>query len=116
MLPEKKVVGLAEGQENIAAKPQRRVLSNEPLKSSVRKSTANQIVLFRSNVSQLEVLVGLLQKNSAFVLSMNHLQHGAQAKRSADKEKNSPNANSKDQNAIMALSDTIFSIQVIATP
>jgi len=47
---------------------------------------------------------------------MNHLQHGAQAKRSADKEKNSPNANSKDQNAIMALSDTIFSIQVIATP
>ncbi|MGY8733193.1 MAG: anti-sigma factor family protein [Pirellulales bacterium] len=111
----KKVVGLTEGQKSAAAEPLRRVSPNKPMNNGVQKSTFNQIVMFRSDTSQLEVLVGMLQKNSSFVLSMNHLQRGTPEGQPAE-EKNTPNANSKDQKTALTLSDTIFSVQVIGTP
>jgi hypothetical protein len=114
-MPRNKVVGLAGGQENVAAEPQRRVASNKPMTNSVPKSTFNQIVMFRANASQLEALVGILQQNSSFDLSMNHLQRGTQEGRPTEK-KSTLIANSKDPKTALTLSDTIFSVHVITTP
>jgi hypothetical protein len=86
------------------------------MENSVRKSTVNQIVMFRSNSSQLAALVDILQKKPAFALSMNRLQRGALGDRLMAKDKNTPGAEVKNQSASTVLSDTIFSIQVIATP
>ena len=114
-MPRNKVVGLAGGQENVAAEPQRRVASNKPMTNSVPKSTFNQIVMFRANASQLEALVGILQQNSSFDLSMNRLQRGTQEGRPTEK-KSTLIANSKDPKTALTLSDTIFSVHVITTP
>ena len=107
----KESVGLSGENKSIAKNPPRRIAADEPVKNSVRKSAGNQIVMFRSNTNQLEALVGNLQKNSAFVLSMNNLQRATQ-----EKQKKTPSTDSKDQSTIITLSDTIFSIQVIAAP
>ena len=112
----KKVAGLAAVQESSAAEPPRGGSPNKPMKNSVQKSAFNQIVMFRSTASQLEALVGVLQKNSSFVLSMNHLQRGTQEGRPLEKNKHTPSANSKDQQTAITLLDTIFSVQVVATP
>ena len=106
----------ADGEKNIAEESLPRVAANEPMENSVRKSTVNQIVMFRSSDSQLAALVDILQKKPAFALSMNRLQRGALGDRLMAKDKNTPGAEVKNQNASTILSDTIFSIQVIATP
>ena len=108
------------GQPEVAArpaeKPQQRVASSNPMENLVQKSTSNQIVMFRSNGSQLTTLVRMLQKNSAFTLSMNRLQRGALESQLGAKNKDTLNAENKNLNEAAILSDTIFSIQIIATP
>jgi anti-sigma factor RsiW len=111
----KKVVGLSGGEKNLAETSKQRVSLSEPAENKVRKSTVNQIVMFRSNASQLAVLVAVLQKNSAATLSMNHLQRSALENRLMAKD-NDTSANVKNQNTTTIMSDTIFSIQVIAIP
>jgi hypothetical protein len=106
----------ADGEKNIAEESLPRVVTSEPMVNSVRKSTVNQIVMFRSSDSQLAALVDILQKKPAFALSMNRLQRGALGDRLMAKDKNTPGAEVKNQSAATVLSDTIFSIQVIATP
>ena len=111
----KKVVGLSGGEKNLAETSKQRVSLSEPAENKVRKSTVNQIVMFRSNASQLAVLVAVLQKNPAATLSMNHLQRSALGNRLMAKD-NDTSANVKNQNTTTIMSDTIFSIQVIAIP
>ena len=111
----KKVVGLSGGEKHLAETSKQRVSLSEPAENKVRKSTVNQIVMFRSNASQLAVLVAVLQKNSAATLSMNHLQRSALGNRLMAKD-NDTSANVKNQNTTTIMSDTIFSIQVIAIP
>jgi anti-sigma factor RsiW len=111
----KKVVGLSGGEKNLAETSKQRVTLSEPAENKVRKSTVNQIVMFRSNASQLAVLVAVLQKNPAATLSMNHLQRSALGNRLMAKD-NDTSANVKNQNTTTIMSDTIFSIQVIAIP
>lgn len=111
----KKVVGLSGGEKNLAETSKQRVSLSEPAENKVRKSTVNQIVMFRSNASQLAVLVAVLQKNPAATLSMNHLQRSALENRLMAKD-NDTSANVKNQNTTTIMSDTIFSIQVIAIP
>jgi len=111
-----KAIRPADGEKNIAEESLPRVAPSKPMENSVRKSAVNQIVMFRSNASQLAVLVGVLQKNPEFALSMNRLQRGALGARLMAKDKDAPGAEVKDQSATTILSDTIFSIQVIATP
>jgi hypothetical protein len=112
----KKTAGLAGVEENAAEEPLRRVSPSKSMENSVQKSTVNQIVMFRSNASQLATLVGVLHTNPEFALSMNRLQRGALGERFMAKNKDTPGAEAKDQSAATILSDTIFSIQVIATP
>ena len=111
----KKVVGLSGGEKHLAETSKQRVSLSEPAENKVRKSTVNQIVMFRSNASQLAVLVAVLQKNPAATLSMNHLQRSALGNRLMAKD-NDTSANVKNQNTTTIMSDTIFSIQVIAIP
>jgi anti-sigma factor RsiW len=111
----KKVVGLSGGEKHLAETSKQRVSLSEPAENKVRKSTVNQIVMFRSNASQLAVLVAVLQKNPAATLSMNHLQRSALENRLMAKD-NDTSANVKNQNTTTIMSDTIFSIQVIAIP
>jgi len=111
----KKVVGLSSGEKHLAETSKQRVSLSEPAENKVRKSTVNQIVMFRSNASQLAVLVAVLQKNPAATLSMNHLQRSALENRLIAKD-NDTSANVKNQNTTTIMSDTIFSIQVIAIP
>lgn len=111
----KKVVGLSSGEKHLAETSKQRVSLSEPAENKVRKSTVNQIVMFRSNASQLAVLVAVLQKNPAATLSMNHLQRSALGNRLMAKD-NDTSANVKNQNTTTIMSDTIFSIQVIAIP
>jgi anti-sigma factor RsiW len=110
-----KVVGLSGGEKNLAETSKQRVSLSEPAENQVRKSTVNQIVMFRSNASQLAVLVAVLQKNPAATLSMNHLQRSALENQLMAKD-NDTSANVKNQNTTTIMSDTIFSIQVIAIP
>ncbi|HIA61936.1 MAG TPA: zf-HC2 domain-containing protein [Planctomycetes bacterium] len=113
---QRKAIRPANGEKNIAEESPPRVATNEPMENSVRKSTVNQIVMFRSNSSQLAALVDILQKKPTFALSMNRLQRGALGDRLMAKNKDAPGAEVKNQSASAVLSDTIFSIQVIATP
>jgi len=113
---QRKAIRPADGENNIAEESLPRVAANEPMENSVRKSTVNQIVMFRSSDSQLAALVDILQKKPAFAISMNRLQRGTLGDRLMAKDKNTPGAEVKNQNASTILSDTIFSIQVIATP
>ena len=113
---QRKAIRPADGEKNIAEESLPRVATNEPMENSVRKSTVNQIVMFRSSDSQLAALVDILQKKPAFAISMNRLQRGTLGDRLMAKDKNTPGAEVKNQNASTILSDTIFSIQVIATP
>ena len=111
----KKVVGLSGGEKYLPETSKQRGAISEPAENKVRKSTVNQIIMFRSNASQLAVLVAVLQKNPAVALSMNHLQRNALGSRLMAKD-NDTTANIKNQNTTTIMSDTIFSIQVIATP
>ncbi len=116
-IQQKKVVGLSFGDEkNLAEASKQLVSPGESKENRVRKSTVNQIVMFRSNASQLAVLVAVLQKNPEVALSMNHLQRRAFGNRLTTEIKDAPSAKVKNQGATTILSDTIFSIQVIATP
>ena len=72
--------------------------------------------MFRSNASQLAALIAVLQKNPEVALSMNHLQRRTFGNRLTTEIKDAPSAKVKNQGATTILSDTIFSIQVIATP
>ena len=112
----KETVGIADVEKDAAEEPQRRVSANNSMAKPVQKSAVNQIVMFRSNASQLATLVGALQKNPEFALSMNHLQRSALGKTLTTEIKDAPSAKVKNQGATTILSDTIFSIQVIATP
>ena len=112
----KEIVGLSGGGEkNLAEASKQRVSPGESTENRVRKSTVNQIVMFRSNASQLAALIAVLQKNPEVALSMNHLQRRAFENRLIAKNKDTP-ADIKNQNTTTKISDTIFSIQVIATP
>ena len=111
-----KAIRPADGEKNSAEESLPRVATNKPMENSVRKSTVNQIVMFRSNDSQLAALVDMLQKKPAFALSMNRLQRSAFGDRLRAKDKDTPGAEVKNQSASTILSDTIFSIQVIETP
>lgn len=111
----KKVVGLSGGEKYLPETSKQRGAISEPAENKVRKSTVNQIIMFRSNASQLAVLVAVLQKNPEVALSMNHLQRNALGSRLMAKD-NDTTANIKNQNTTTIMSDTIFSIQVIATP
>jgi anti-sigma factor RsiW len=113
----KEIVGLSGGGEkNLAEASKQRVSPGESTENRVRKSTVNQIVMFRSNASQLAALIAVLQKNPEVALSMNHLQRRAFGNRLTTEIKDAPSAKVKNQGATTILSDTIFSIQVIATP
>ena len=112
----KEIVGLSGGGEkNLAEASKQRVSPGESTENRVRKSTVNQIVMFRSNASQLATLIAVLQKNPEVALSMNHLQRRAFENRLVTKNKDAP-ADMKNQSTATKISDTIFSIQVIATP
>ena len=108
--------GQPEGGARPAEEPQQRVASSKTMENLVQKSTSNQIVMFRSNGSQLTTLVRMLQKNSAFTLSMNHLQRGALESQRGAKNKDTFEAENQNLSEAAILSDTIFSIQIIATP
>lgn len=108
--------GQPEGAARPAEEPQQRVESSKQMENLVQKSTSNQIVMFRSNGSQLTTLVRMLQKNSAFTLSMNRLQRGALESQLGAKNKDTFKAENKNLSEAAILSDTIFSIQIIATP
>jgi hypothetical protein len=115
-IQQKEVVGLSGGGEkNLAEASKQRVSPGESTENRVRKSTVNQIVMFRSNASQLAALIAVLQKNPEVALSMNHLQRRAFENRLIAKNKDTP-ADIKNQSTTTKISDTIFSIQVIATP
>ncbi|MEE2842948.1 MAG: zf-HC2 domain-containing protein [Planctomycetota bacterium] len=112
----KEIVGLSGGGEkNLAEASKQRVSPGESTENRVLKSTVNQIVMFRSNASQLATLIAVLQKNPEVALSMNHLQRRAFENRLVTKNKDAP-ADMKNQSTATKISDTIFSIQVIATP
>jgi len=114
---QQKVVGLSGGGEkNLAEASKQLVSPGESKENRVRKSNVNQIVMFRSNASQLAALIAVLQKNPEVALSMNHLQRRTFGNRLTTEIKDAPSAKVKNQGATTILSDTIFSIQVIATP
>jgi anti-sigma factor RsiW len=115
-MPQKKVAGFAAKIESIAEEPPHPVVVAEAAKNNVRKSEVHQIVMLRATASQLEALLRILQQNPDFALSMNHLQRGALGSQLMEKNKDTPRADTKHQSAAAILSDTIFSIQVIATP
>ena len=104
----KKVVGLSGGEKNLAEASKLGVTLSETAENKVQKSTVNQIVMFRSNASQLAGLIAVLQKNPEVILSMNHLQRYALGNQLMAKDNN--------QNTSTIMSDTIFSIQVIKAP
>jgi hypothetical protein len=111
----KKVVLTFGDEKNLAEASKQLVSPGESKENRVRKSTVNQIVMFRSNASQLAALIAVLQKNPEVALSMNHLQRSELGSRLMAKD-NDTTANIKNQNTTTIMSDTIFSIQVIATP
>jgi anti-sigma factor RsiW len=115
-IQQKEFLGLSgKSEKNLAEASKQRVSPGESTENRVRKSTVNQIVLFRSNASQLAALIAVLKKNPEVALSMNHLQRRAFANQLVAKNKDTP-ANIKNQTTTTKISDTIFSIQVIATP
>ena len=114
-MPEKKVIGLSDVEQELAEGSKQRVPLSEPMESSVRKSTVNQIVLFRSNASQLAALIDVLQKNPVVALSINRLQRSTLENRLSAKNEES-SAKIKNQKTTTIMADTIFSIQVITTP
>lgn len=111
----KKDVGLSGGEKNLAEASKLGVTLSETAENKVQKSTVNQIVMFRSNASQLAGLIAVLQKNPEVILSMNHLQRYALGNQLMAKDNNT-SANVKNQNTTTIMSDTIFSIQVIKAP